>query len=60
MKSLKEKLAQFPLGSTFDFAYDFSARDEKELIEISDFLWSHGYKVRDPQNWSFLQSGSRP
>jgi hypothetical protein len=60
MKSLKEKLAQFPLGSTFDFAYDFSARDQKELVEISDFLWSHGYKIRNPQNWSFLQSDSHP
>jgi hypothetical protein len=60
MKSLKEKLEQFPLGSTFDFAYDFSARDQKELVEISDFLWSHGYKVRNPQKWSFLQSDSHP
>jgi hypothetical protein len=60
MKSLKEKLEQFPLGSTFDFAYDFSARDQKELVEISDFLWSHGYKVRNPQNWSYLQSDSHP
>jgi hypothetical protein len=58
MKALKEKLRQFPEGSSFDFAWDFSARDEKELIEISGFLRANGYKVRNPQNWNFLLSDS--
>jgi hypothetical protein len=43
------------VGSTFDFTYNFSAADRDELVEISDFLWSHGYKVRNLQNWSFLR-----
>jgi hypothetical protein len=52
--SLKDKLEQFPAGSTFEFAYDFSARDQKELVEISDFLRAHGYQVSNPQHWGFL------
>jgi hypothetical protein len=55
MEPLKEKLGQFPAGSTFDFAYDFSARDEKELVEISDFLRAHAYQVSNPQHWEFLE-----
>jgi hypothetical protein len=58
LERLKEKLLQFPAGSSFDFARDFSDRDRDELIAISDFLWSHGYKVRNPQNWGFLQPDS--
>jgi hypothetical protein len=54
MESLKEKLEQFTAGSTFEFAYDFSARDQKELVEISDFLLAHGYQVSNPQHWGFL------
>jgi hypothetical protein len=54
-KALKDKLLQFPAGSTFDFAWEFTAHDREELVEISNFLWSHGYKVRNPQNWSFLR-----
>jgi hypothetical protein len=51
--SLKEKLEQFPAGSTFEFEYDFSARDQKELVEISDFLRAHGCQVSNPQHWGF-------
>ena len=58
LKSLKEKLLQFPAGSSFHFASDFSGRDHDELVEISDFLWSHGYKVRNPENWTFLRPDS--
>jgi hypothetical protein len=57
LRSLKEKLLQFPAGSSFDFAWDFSGRDHDELVEISDFLWSHGYKVPNPQNWTLPATG---
>ena len=53
---LKEKLQQFPAGSTFVFAYEFSARDRNELVEISDFLTGHGYKVKNLQDWPFLRA----
>lgn len=56
LKSLKDKLVQFPSGSTFVFAYEFSARDRDELVEISSFLIDHGYKVKNVQNWTFLAS----
>jgi len=52
MKQLKEKLLQFPSGSTFVFGYDFTARDQNELNEISGFLREHGYEVR--QDWASL------
>ncbi|MFZ3264689.1 MAG: hypothetical protein WA172_11875 [Terriglobales bacterium] len=58
MRALKEKILQLPAGSKFEFTYDFSAADQDELVEISGFLWSHGYKVRNPQNWSFLRPDS--
>jgi hypothetical protein len=58
LERLKEKLLQFPTGSSFYFAGDFSGRDRDELIAISDFLWSHGYKVRNLQNWTFLRPDS--
>jgi len=58
MRALKEKLLQLPAGSSFDFVWDFSAADRAELVEISDFLWSHGYKVRNPQHWNFLRTDS--
>jgi len=58
MRALKEKLLQFPAGSTFSFAYEFTASDHAELVEISDFLRSHGYKVSNPQRWSFLLTDS--
>lgn len=56
MQALKEKLLQFPAGSTFGFAWDLSTRDRDELVEISDFLWSHGYKVGNWQKWGFLRA----
>ena len=55
LRTLKEKLLQFPVGSTFDFAYDFTARDRDEIVAIGDFLWDHGYKVRNGQQWPFLK-----
>jgi hypothetical protein len=58
LRTLQEKLLQFPAGSSFDFAYDFSPADRDELVEISDFLRSHGYKVRNPQKWNFLGGDS--
>ena len=54
MKALKEKLLQFPAGSEFVFAYDFTPRDRDEIVEISDFLRQHGYKVTNPWHWPFL------
>jgi hypothetical protein len=56
MQALKNKLLQFPTGSSFDFAWDFSARDRDELVQISDFLWHHGYTVKNPQKWDFLRA----
>ena len=58
LRALKDKLLQFPEGSVFEFVYDFSAADRDELVEISNFLWSHSYKVRNLQNWSFLRPDS--
>ncbi len=54
MKSLQEKLLQFPAGSEFTFAYEFTPRDREEIVEISDFLRQHGYKVANPWHWPFL------
>lgn len=56
MKALKDKLLQFPAGSEFVFAYDFTPRDRDEIVEISDFLREHGYKVANPWRWPFLPS----
>jgi hypothetical protein len=55
-KALKEKLLQFPAGSEFVFAYDFTPRDHEEIVEISGFLREHGYKVANPWHWQFLPS----
>ena len=55
LRTLEDKILRFPVGSTFSFAYDFSAADRRELVEISDFLWMHGYKVSNLQKWSFLR-----
>lgn len=54
MKTLKDKLLQFPAGSEFVFAYDFTPRDHEEIVEISGFLREHGYKVANPWHWPFL------
>jgi hypothetical protein len=48
LKTLKEKMLQFPADSTFGFTYWFTARDRKEIEEIMAFLRSHGYHVEDP------------
>jgi hypothetical protein len=54
LQTLKDKLLQFPAGSTFGFnAQDFSEKNRNELVEISDFLSEHNYKV-DIQGWPFL------
>jgi hypothetical protein len=54
LQSLKDKLLQFPAGSTFRFnPQDFSERDRNELGEIGNFLSEHHYKV-DVQDWPFL------
>jgi hypothetical protein len=55
MASLREKLLQLPSGSSFTFAWDFTARDKGEILEITRFLRAHGYTVRNVQNWPFLQ-----
>jgi hypothetical protein len=55
MKALKEKIAQFPAGSTFGFAWDFTAADRDEAMEIGTFLRSHGYKIGGTHDWSFLR-----
>ena len=38
MEALKKKLLQFPAGSTFDFAWDFTAAERDEVTEIGTFL----------------------
>jgi hypothetical protein len=58
LSTLKDKLLQFPSGSTFSFAWEFTAADQSEIVEISDFLKSHGYRVSNRQGWSFLQKDS--
>lgn len=55
MKALKEKILQFPAGSSFDFAWDFTAADRDDIIEIGAFLRSHGYRVGNTHYWDFLQ-----
>ena len=54
MNSLKQKMVQFPRGSTFVFAYNFSREDRAEIVEIANFLWDHGYKTKNIANWPFL------
>lgn len=54
MNSLKLKMVQFPPGSTFDFAYNFSREDRAEIVEVANFLWEHGYKTKNIANWPFL------
>jgi hypothetical protein len=53
MKALKEKILQFPKGSMFGFAYDFSAADKDEILEIVAFLRTQGYRVGGTHTWSF-------
>lgn len=51
LRTLKEKLLQFPAGSSFSFSSDFSAADRAEIAAISDFLRDHGYKVNNAPDW---------
>ncbi|MGA9355752.1 MAG: hypothetical protein WBV46_18845, partial [Terriglobales bacterium] len=53
--ALENKIQQLPVGSSFEFTSEFNTGDRDEMEKISDFLWSHGYRVRNPQNWSFLR-----
>jgi hypothetical protein len=55
IRALKEKIMQLPAGSSFEFGDDFTVADRDALVEISDFLWSHDHKVRNPQNWNSLR-----
>jgi hypothetical protein len=55
IRTLKQKLLQFPQGSSFEFVWGLDSRDRDYLVEISDFLWGHGYKVKNPQKWDFLR-----
>lgn len=55
MKALKEKILQFPAGSTFSFGWEFTAADKDEITEIGAFLHRNGYRVGATHNWSFLQ-----
>jgi hypothetical protein len=55
IRALENKIVQLPADSSFEFVYEFNAGDRDEMVKISDFLWSHGYQVRNPQNWSFLR-----
>lgn len=47
LKSLEQKLLQFPAGSTFSFAETGSGFDRGDWTTISAFLQSHGYSVRN-------------
>jgi len=58
MKALEDKIQQFPKGSSFGFAYDFSDADKDEILEIITFLGSHGYKVIGSHTWSFWPTDS--
>jgi hypothetical protein len=45
LNALKEKLLQFPTGSTFNITANFSPLDHDEKNKIDYFLRNHGYKV---------------
>jgi len=47
LKTLKQKLLQFPTGSTFSFAPTGNGFGQGDWTEIASFLRSHGYAVRD-------------
>lgn len=50
LDALLEKLAQFPSGSTFTFAFaaPWPGVDDSEWTAISTFLSTHGYHLRNP------------
>lgn len=56
IQALEEKLLQFPAGSTFGFGGDF---DEKEILEISEFLRNHGFLISKPPSQDFDRSMHR-
>ena len=60
LAALEQKLLQFPAGSKFLFAYDFSPRDRTELIEIANFLLAHNDQVINALHWDFLPSSPPP
>ena len=45
LKSLEQKLLQFPAGSTFSFSHAASGLDPGDWTAIGAFLRSHGYSV---------------
>lgn len=47
LKTLEQKLLQFPAGSTFGFAHTASGLDQGDWTTISAFLLSHGYSLRN-------------
>jgi hypothetical protein len=47
LKSIEQKLLQFPAGSTFSFAHTGSGSDQGDWTTISAFLRSHGYSIRN-------------
>ncbi len=47
LKSLEQKLLQFPTGSTFGLAHTGSGEDAGDWAAISKFLESHGYFARN-------------
>jgi hypothetical protein len=57
VRCLKEKLLQFPPGSSFRFTYPIPSSEQgtSAMVGISDFLWEHGYVVRNPEKRSFLR-----
>ena len=54
LQMLKEKLLQFPAGSSFQFTWEFTARDRDDIMEIASFLRTHGYKVNNVQQWGVI------
>src|ERR1700677_2760971 len=52
-RALKQKILQFPKGSTFTFTFpdDFTTRDREEIAETAELLRKHGYKVE----WASLR-----
>lgn len=60
LHALEQKILQFPAGSSFDFAYNFSGADRDEMIEVYAFLQAHGYKMQNPGEWSFLPPPPKP
>jgi hypothetical protein len=47
LKSLEQKLLQFPAGSTFSFAHTGSGLDQGDWTTIRTFLQSHVDSVRN-------------